>query len=107
MVEDELRCCAFQTDLVLSLYWRRPSRADTFFYSEVPTSRYLKNNVMTQAINQNVKRDGLRGRTVNRLCFRRKSAFRKMLSVTLTFEPLTLKMSSVSRGPIVLQTEQW
>ena len=44
------------------------------------------------------KLDSLRWRNVDRYDSNGKLHFQKLLSVTLTFEPMTLKMSLVSRG---------
>ena len=46
-----------------------------------------------------MERDGLRQQTVDRYASTGKVHFRKIPSVTLTVEPMTLKMSTVSRGP--------
>jgi len=60
---------------------------------------------MKQNKNKNTEKlDGLRWWAIDQYAFTGKVHFQKMLSVTLTFETMTSKISSVSRGPC---SEQW
>ena len=55
-------------------------------------------DIQTDTIYNEKELDDLRQQTIKWFASAGQVHFQKMLSVTLTFEPTTLKMSSVSRG---------